>query len=738
MPFATPLALVGLAFVPLLVAFYLLKLRREETVVPSTLLWSRLVSDLEANAPWQRLRRSLLLLLQLLLVVLLAILAARPFVERPASLARDLVVVIDTSASMGATDVPGQPNRLEGAKQAALAALGDIPSGGTVSVIAAGRTARVVANGTADVGRVREAIASIRLTDDAGDLGDAMRLASALAARSGDAQVLVATDAAVTKPTAEVRAPLRVLRVGHAGHNQAIVALAVRTSPSSVTRSVFVSVANSDVAEATRRVELWGDGQLLEARELFLDPQARADVSIDDLPASVGVVEVRLTAAGNGNGNGAAAADDLAIDDRAWAIVPPDRKHLVLLVSDGDPYLEAALSYLPNAEVYGVPPKDYGPGTARKDGRNWDLVIFDGHLPVELPPTAVLAIAPDATSPLGEVTGTLTEPAIGTPNPDEPLLQYVDLSTVHIARASRLVLPEWARTVIAGPAGAPLLYSGLRDGRPAAVLAFEPRASDLPLQVAFPVLVSNLVGELLGASTAPADAVAPGTPVMLPVAPGAIGVRVTKPDGSSVELAAPVAGAGSVQFSGADRVGVYAVEPVGMTGGDMGSPIATKDAAAVEGASPGAQAYGASPGAEASAGSWSAQSPSESDMPSEGAALAVGDGSVARFAVDLFDVRESSIAPGSAAAIEALGSAASPIPGASSTPTSVEQLPPRPPARDELWGPLVLLVLAVLAVEWAAYERDAVVRMRRGIAARIGRARGALPAVPGPVRGSRR
>src|SRR5919205_2994662 len=114
MPFATPLALLGLLFVPVVIAMYLLKLRRNETVVPSTLLWSRLVADVEANAPWQRLRRSLLLLLQLLLVTALALLAARPFLERPAGLARDLVVVIDTSASMAAAD--GSPSRLEAAK----------------------------------------------------------------------------------------------------------------------------------------------------------------------------------------------------------------------------------------------------------------------------------------------------------------------------------------------------------------------------------------------------------------------------------------------------------------------------------------------------------------------------------------------------------------------------------------------------------------------------------------------
>ena len=118
MPFTTPLALLGLLFIPAVVAMYLLKLRRDETIVPSTLLWSRLVADVEANAPWQRLRRSLLLLLQLLLVAILALLAARPFLERPAGLARDVVLVLDTSASMAATDVT--PDRLTAAKAAAI------------------------------------------------------------------------------------------------------------------------------------------------------------------------------------------------------------------------------------------------------------------------------------------------------------------------------------------------------------------------------------------------------------------------------------------------------------------------------------------------------------------------------------------------------------------------------------------------------------------------------------------
>ncbi|PMP81104.1 MAG: hypothetical protein C0183_12900, partial [Roseiflexus castenholzii] len=56
MSFLTPLALLSALVVgPLIVAMYLLKLRREERRVSSTFLWQRMVRDVEANAPWQRL-----------------------------------------------------------------------------------------------------------------------------------------------------------------------------------------------------------------------------------------------------------------------------------------------------------------------------------------------------------------------------------------------------------------------------------------------------------------------------------------------------------------------------------------------------------------------------------------------------------------------------------------------------------------------------------------------------------
>jgi hypothetical protein len=715
--FLSPLALLGLLFLPVVLAMYLLKLRRDQHVVPSTLLWKRLLTDVEANAPWQKLRRSLLLLLQLLLVGLLAILAARPFFERPAGLAGDVVVVIDTSASMASTDTP--PTRLQQAKDKVIEALKELPANGTVSVIVAGRTARVVVNGTTDLGRVRAAIDSITVAPSTGDLGDALNLADALAARAGDADILVATDAALAiKPTASVNHEVKVIQVGRERKNQAIVALAVRPSASGVTRSVFVSVANLDIEPARRQLELYVDGVLFEARDLkTLDPQTRTEAIVDDVPRNASVIEVRLTTPADMPHTDA--PDALSLDDRAWAVVPPDRLRRVLLVSAGDRYLETALSYLPSTELYGVTPEKYGPDTHPE---LFDLIIFENYLPAVLPRAAVLAVAPPSSSDLGEVVGTLTDPGIGTTSADEPILKYVDLSSVHIGKASKLIQPAWARTVIPGPAGSPLLYVGELDGRKAGMLAFLPRNSDLPLQVAFPLLMANLTGELLGGSAAPSDALAPGDPVTLPVPSGASSVVVTRPDGNTVELVPATTGAPSVVFSQTELLGVYSAAAVfpdptpGPSGGVGPTPGVVTPAPS--GTSP-TPAPGASP------------TPVPTSPP-------LDPNAPIRFAVDLFDPSESNIAPGSVVAIEALGRGPDPsaAPGSSGAPSAGPSIAPttpgatagpgagagagaeKPMARDELWVVVVLIVIAVLLVEWLVYHRDAVTRLWRGLRSR--------------------
>src|SRR5438270_5502354 len=112
--------------VPALLVLYFLKLRRREMAVSSTLLWRKAIQDLQVNAPFQKLRRNLLLLLQLLLLALLCLALSRPVANFTPGAAKLSVIVIDRSGSMSAVEDYGggggtKRTRLEEAQRQARA-----------------------------------------------------------------------------------------------------------------------------------------------------------------------------------------------------------------------------------------------------------------------------------------------------------------------------------------------------------------------------------------------------------------------------------------------------------------------------------------------------------------------------------------------------------------------------------------------------------------------------------------
>src|SRR2546421_8845136 len=101
MSFFNPLYL--LAAIPiagLIVLMYILKLRRRDVVVSSTFLWRQVIRDVQANAPFQKLRKNLLLFLQLLAIALIILAMSRAFWQGKGIGRRSVGLAVDTSASM--------------------------------------------------------------------------------------------------------------------------------------------------------------------------------------------------------------------------------------------------------------------------------------------------------------------------------------------------------------------------------------------------------------------------------------------------------------------------------------------------------------------------------------------------------------------------------------------------------------------------------------------------------------
>ena len=549
-----PLALIGLISLPIIVAFYMLRLRRRDYPVGSTFLWQQLIRDVEANAPWQRLRFSWLLLVQLLIAAIVVLAAARPFTAATSDLAANVVLIVDTSASMAAS-TDGE-DRMALARDRAADVVGRLPVGGRVTVVAAADTANVLVSETDDREAALEAIDGIAASQLPGDLTDAFALASALAARDSDSTIVVVTDAAGDElPEVGVGAPVLVELVGETDANQSLAALSALRRSGGAQLDLFVAVANPSAVDATRRLEIYADGELIDARDLTIPAGQRSEALVSTVPPAATTVEARL-----------AGSDALAADDRAFAIVPSQGRTRALLVGPGNAYLENALALLPRLELYAVGAEGYADalGEAADAGTPYGLFVFDGIVPDGPAPGASLYVDPSADGDFGAVGGHIDGPVIDRTDPDEPLLRFVDLTSVHIGRARTVELAEGMRSVVATPAGRPLVAVGERDGRRVGLIGFDLGESDLPLQVAFPLLMSNLVDHLLPAAEGILPSSMPlGESVTATVDPGIerVSVVTTGADGAGTAVEVPVT-AGQLTLAGADEVGVREVRAV--------------------------------------------------------------------------------------------------------------------------------------------------------------------------------
>lgn len=545
MSLLTPLALISAAIIgPIIVAMYLLKLRREERTVSSTFLWQRMVRDVEANAPWQKLRRNLLLLLQLLLLLLLALALARPFFRTAGISGRNLILIIDRSASMGATDVDA--NRLASAKAQAINLVEQLPDGGRATVIAAGGQMEVPVAATTDQRELRAAINGITLRNGGGgDLSQALTLAAALAAREEQSEVAIISDGNVSAPAdLKVPATVRFFPIGRSADNTAISALALQPSPGGQT--LFAQATNYGPTPVTRRMDIYLDGALFNAYNLTLDP-GREQSIVAEVPPQVQLVEARLDG-----------SDVLPADDRAWAVSTLNEAINVRVIGPGNRFLETGLALLPGVNATLTP---VATATFTETAAQVPVTIFDGVVPPVLPPGNLFFIAPPTGTDFFSVTGELEFPAVRPVASDEPLLRNVSLSEVSVLQAVRIAPGTWARVLVDSD-GAPLLVAGERDGRRIVALAFDLHRSDLPLQVAFPLLLSNLISYLAPGAGAEAALLAPGQPLAVQVDPTITEVRVTRPDGAVVSSRT---GAIQIQnnqavYADTDMLGVYTLE----------------------------------------------------------------------------------------------------------------------------------------------------------------------------------
>jgi hypothetical protein len=249
--------------------------------------------------------------------------------------------------------------------------------------------------------------------------------------------------------------------------------------------------------------------------------------------------------------------DTLPLDDQAWATSTGGDRALVRVVTDGNRFLQAALERLPGLQVSVVPT------TTTTFTDTAALTVLDGVTPDPLPPGNLLFIGPLRSTALFSVTGELQFPQPRPATGNDPLLSNVSVSEVNLLRSAQIPKPVWARSVIDSDGGS-VLMAGETDGRRVAVVGFALQESDLPVQIAFPVLMANMVSYLAPGQGTDAASVEPGEPLLVPVPADAASVIVTNPAGQATTLTPQN---NQAIYSATDALGVYTVR-IERTGAD--------------------------------------------------------------------------------------------------------------------------------------------------------------------------
>lgn len=550
MSFLTPLfLLLGLLAVPIIL-LYMLRLRRREMLVSSTMLWQKLMRDREANAPWQRLRRNLLLLLQLLILAALVIALARPFLPVSSVVSGSVVILLDGSASMLAADV--EPDRFTIAKEQVNDLINDLGGGNQMTLILVGQTPQVLASATSDRNALREALEGAAAGPAAADWAAAFALATGAAQGFREARIAIVSDGGLPSDLPPLPAESVYIPIGTSFENLAISALATRSTDSGP--QLFASISNYGRLDQQVLFSLSLDGTLFDSRRLTVPAGDHSNLTWD-LPPDTAVIQAQLSDNEN---------DNLALDDSAWAVHEGGVSNRVLLVTEGNRFLETVFSVLPGMEVFRTTP-DAALPAAEED--QFDLYIFDSVALPDPPPAAdLLIINPQPAAAESEegtgapadaafaVTGVFSNTSI-TRLADSPLLQFVDWSNVHVRRSQSVSAP-WAQPLVSSEGG-PLLLTGERGGHRIAIITFRLQDSDLPLQIAFPVLMANITGWLNpGRAFDAPTGLTPGTPVNITPGAGTTHVLVEKPD-ETVWLAE--VGEEAVIFAETHQPGLYQV-----------------------------------------------------------------------------------------------------------------------------------------------------------------------------------
>jgi len=470
-------SLLLFALIPVILLLHLLKLRRGDRIVPSIMLWKELVRESGSNAFSIRIKRSLQLPLQIAIISCLVLALARPVTRAVTPIKGELLLVIDSSASMAAHEDGG--TRLSQAKNIARSIIRSLKPQ-SVTLVEAGVKVKTLVRRGSDPSLIQKVVDGISPSDGPCDL----RAAIMLSFSEKMSAIALITDKMVDISSLPDRISNRLMiyRVGKGRPNYGITGLRVAYDP--LTDRELLSLTVAAFNAPPRRITLWvyADDKPFLAKMVQVQEGSPGRVTIElNKRLATRRISLKLEV-----------KDALDIDNSADLILPPHDKLRILLVTGSERtgfFLERSLRSSPMAEVRSVRPEGYLPGSG------FDLTIFDNWVPPELPQGSFVFINPLSGLPSAPVVRYRPDPVILNWDRTHPIMRGLDLSGIRVRGMLEMEMPSWAIPLVETD-GQPLIWAGEDVHRRGLVFcfdAFNPDVTDFPLRPECPIMMENLI-----------------------------------------------------------------------------------------------------------------------------------------------------------------------------------------------------------------------------------------------------
>ena len=456
---------------------------RSQEEVSTLIFWERIFKEKQTTALFQKLRRFLSLLLQLLFLTLLIFALTRPQLAAFTKRARQLIVVMDNSASMNAVDV--EPSRLDAAKTQTLQFIYQMSILDEMMIVSCNNHPIVHSPFTNHRKSLKQAVERITATDISTDLNPALELAYSVAQTKEHPAIIIFSDfqnipkgRKGKRAEGQSKVQLHFVKLGDSSDNVGITKFQVRRSMiNAFDYQTLLTVSNMSDEDKTVNVELYNNDVLFDVRPFAL----AAGQSKSEIYASFNVQGGQLKAVLDVN-------DNLATDNLAYAVLPERKRLSVLLVTPGNLFLEKVLQVNESLDVSIVSPTEYANASKR-----YDAVILDNFCPATIDqaisPNYMLIYPPAEESPW-QTGEELDAPIVTEWNRTHPILNYVNLQNVQLSAGYKINPPPEAQ-VLARSFEDALIIAESKPHLKLVFIAFDIDKSDLPLRIAFPVIMAN-------------------------------------------------------------------------------------------------------------------------------------------------------------------------------------------------------------------------------------------------------